>query len=478
MKKFLSHIVLFFCLIPWVSLAQKDVFSIDDNKMILRLDKRWNNAVRDSILHDYDMDGLSMDTVVRFGHTGRFAKDGWTVSKKNNNVYWIIKEIQPAAGSMNIIAQPWIIENENPTSQNLSTNAFTDRVFGFNHFKNPSVTELNNGLTMFTFRSSRNVSHVFLSGSFNNWSTGGLPMTKNGDLWQVTLPLKPGRYEYKFIADGKWFRDPENVLKTDDFCGGFNSVYFRCNHTFTLPGRQEVSTVFLTGTFNNWQEKDIRLERTSFGWEKRVFLPIGAYAYKYIVDGQWITDPSNKTVRPDGIGNFNSFLSVGDPYVFKLHHFTDAEQVILTGSFFNWNSNGLVMNKTNDGWEFAFPLHPGNYEYKFIVDGVWTTDPDGIIVDNLEGSSNNFLSVLPNHTFRLNSEPNVQSVFVTGSFFNWKEPGIPLKKGPEGWSCSVYLPPGKVAYKFVVDNQWILDPNNKLWEDNEYNTGNSILWIK
>jgi hypothetical protein len=474
----IRHILLVCCLSPCAAFAQKDIFTIENNRMILRLDNRWTSVFRDSILRNYDMSGLSMDTVVRFRNAGKYTADGWSVNKKNKYVYEITKEIDAGTGNLELFSNPWAIKGNAPDSQGALPNAFTDRTFGFNEFRSPSVTILNNGLTLFTYQSSRKTATVYLSGSFNNWSTGGLPMTRNGDIWQVTLPLKAGRYEYKFIVDGKWIRDPENLQKTDDFCGGFNSVYYRCNHTFSLPGRQEVSTVFVSGTFNDWKEKGIKLEKTAMGWGKNVFLPIGAYAYKFIVDGQWITDPTNKTVRPDGTGNFNSFLSIGDPFIFRLRHFNDAEQVILTGSFFNWNPNGLVMNKVPDGWEFAFPLQPGNYEYKYIVDGIWTLDPDGISIDNLEGGVNNLITVLPNHTFRLVTGPNVHSVFVTGSFIDWKEPGIPLKKGPEGWSCDAYLPSGKVAYKFVVDNQWTLDPGNKLWEDNEYNTYNSILWIK
>jgi hypothetical protein len=34
-----------------------------------------------------------------------------------------------------------------------------------------------------------------------------------------------------------------------------------------------------------------------------------------------------------------------------------------------------------------------------------------------------------------------------------------------------------ILYKFIVDGKWILDPGNKLWEQNAENTGNSILWI-
>jgi len=34
-----------------------------------------------------------------------------------------------------------------------------------------------------------------------------------------------------------------------------------------------------------------------------------------------------------------------------------------------------------------------------------------------------------------------------------------------GWVCRVDLPAGKYLYQFVVDDQWINDPDNPLIED-------------
>ena len=49
---------------------------------------------------------------------------------------------------------------------------------------------------------------VYLTGDFNNWEKNSLPMKKGRDgLWKTTLSLKPGRYEYRFLIDGKWEND-------------------------------------------------------------------------------------------------------------------------------------------------------------------------------------------------------------------------------------------------------------------------------
>jgi hypothetical protein len=36
----------------------------------------------------------------------------------------------------------------------------------------------------------------------------------------------------------------------------------------------------------------------------------GKYFYKFIVDGDWITDPGNQNAEDDGHGNINSVLVV------------------------------------------------------------------------------------------------------------------------------------------------------------------------
>jgi WD40 repeat protein len=67
--------------------------------------------------------------------------------------------------------------------------------------------------------------NVFLAGSFNGWNTTSTPMRRTqGDEWQAQITLKPGRYQYKFIADGHWLQDPAEIDSAPDLFGGKNSV--------------------------------------------------------------------------------------------------------------------------------------------------------------------------------------------------------------------------------------------------------------
>jgi len=50
---------------------------------------------------------------------------------------------------------------------------------------------------------------VYLAGNFNNWDANTHPMKKDKKgIWKITLSLKPGRHEYRFLADGNWENDP------------------------------------------------------------------------------------------------------------------------------------------------------------------------------------------------------------------------------------------------------------------------------
>ena len=62
---------------------------------------------------------------------------------------------------------------------------------------------------------------VSLVGDFNDWNAQATPLTpvKRGGVWTITVPLKPGRYNYNFVVDGtRWMPDPAApAAPGDDF---------------------------------------------------------------------------------------------------------------------------------------------------------------------------------------------------------------------------------------------------------------------
>ena len=77
-----------------------------------------------------------------------------------------------------------------------------------------------------TFRlKSSKASQVFLAGDFNGWNAWLNPLRKDKDgLWVTTLELPVGRYEFKFMVDGKWRESLEDEPAVPNSCGTFNNV--------------------------------------------------------------------------------------------------------------------------------------------------------------------------------------------------------------------------------------------------------------
>lgn len=82
------------------------------------------------------------------------------------------------------------------------------------------------------------------------------------------------------------------------------------NTTFTLRGYPEASLVVLTGTFNNWNQSQLLCAREGDAWACRLDLDPGVYQYKFIVDGDWLLDPSNPDTAEDEAGNVNNVIEV------------------------------------------------------------------------------------------------------------------------------------------------------------------------
>jgi len=50
---------------------------------------------------------------------------------------------------------------------------------------------------------------VSVVGNFNSWEPTALSDDDNDGIWTASIPLPPGRYEYAFVIDGRWWgQDP------------------------------------------------------------------------------------------------------------------------------------------------------------------------------------------------------------------------------------------------------------------------------
>jgi len=73
-------------------------------------------------------------------------------------------------------------------------------------------------------------------------------------------------------------------------------------------------------------------------------------------------------------------------------------------------------------------------------------------------------------------KPGAKQVFVAGSFNEWKPEKTPLAPSGNGrWVGDLTVRPGRYEYLFVVDGQWIPDPNAKESVANPFGGKNSVL---
>ena len=448
---------------------------IREGEVVFTIDKRLPKSDIDSICTQYGMEDIHIDSLIKFEVIKGLDAEGWKVRSSGKFILEIYKDLQEVSGNF-FLDDLFFLPDEKKIDQN-NRFLYPQASYGVNEFKRKVVFDKNKAKTIFFLPGNYNANQVYLSGSFNQWSTYDDPMTKTDSGWVREVYIEPGKHLYKFIIDNRWYHDEFNELKENDGAGGYNSVYFKYNFRFFLSRRDDARKVFVAGSFNNWNKKELRLMQTSEGWELPLFLKEGTHAYKFVVDGKWILDPGGKPVRSDGRGNFNSFCAIGDTTNFFLGGNENAHQVILTGDFNAWNTAELEMLKTDSGWVLPYVLPQGNYLYKFIVDGQWITDPAN---PHTEGSGqylNSVISIQANHRFSLSAYSDAKSVAVSGDFNGWNNSGYRLKKTHSQWLIDVYLPPGKQRYKFIIDGEWMIDPSNPHWEDNQYNTGNSVVWI-
>ena len=479
MKIISRCILILFCLsFTFSSLAQynpKNVCVVKDGRICFKLDKRWTNKQKKEISTLFSLDSLLI--AKSFGGKSNLVYAGinWEIKRISPDIIELSKAMDdtPAKYRKNDI----LMVDE----KLFSLPAFypaENADYGINKFTPENIFHYSKGEALFYLPGFKNVKQAIISGSFNNWSTSQIPMLRTSTGWFVKLKLEPGKYQYKYILDGKWVSDPYNQLKQDDLNGDFNSVVFCYNYCFRLKGYTSSHKVYVAGSFNNWTNNELKMYIHENEWILPVYLRPGTHAYKFITDNRWITDPGNKITRPDGKGNLNSFLGIGDTILFRLTGNTAAKKVILTGDFNGWNRDELVMEKTSSGWKLPYTLASGNYQYKFIVDGKWIVDPANPFTVGKDKDKNSWLAFNASHTFVMRKYPNAREVIISGSFNGWLKDGYRMQKQYGEWSFPIFLNPGKYTYKFIVDSKWIIDPGNELWEENELGTGNSVLWIE
>ncbi len=144
--------------------------------------------------------------------------------------------------------------------------------------------------------------------------------------------------------------------------------------TFTY-NNPKAKNVYLAGEFNNWNSHNLKMNKINNVWEKSLDLEPGEYAYKFIVDGKWISDPNAKKFKNDGYGGKNSIIIVkaeknpNDKPPYKY--------VNITGTFNNWNQadkNNRMKYIGNGVYQIIKLFFPGTYYFKFNMNNSWNVN--------------------------------------------------------------------------------------------------------
>lgn len=267
-----------------------------------------------------------------------------------------------------------------------------------------------------------------VNGSFNSWCGGCAPLsdTDGDDIWEITIPLQAGTYEYKFAFDS-WSGQEALIpgspctITTDGFTNRLLTVssdvtldlvcWGSCEAcqggdlvdvTFRVD-MNEVTAPFMTpevnGSFNGWCGGCAPMsdENGDGVWELIIALPPGMHEYKFAYDA-WagqeelapggsctittgpftnrVVEATSDVVLPivcwgscgacnDPQGPFNVLFSVDMNEVEE--PFTTPE---VNGTFNGW-CGGCAPMSDADGdnvWELVIALPAGLHEYKFAYD--------------------------------------------------------------------------------------------------------------
>jgi hypothetical protein len=438
-------------------------YTIRDGRMFIELGGKLKRPALDSFVTRYNLDGIGLYQFILGGSMDSLKAAGWRLEMKEQNMSVLSKPLL-SNSDIGTTAGQLLLTEIHPRTEELFPAVNNGLQYGYNRFRHKAPFAAKDGSIVFFLRNNAQARRVTLAGSFNNWSTHSTPMVQVDSGWIASVKLSPGKYWYKFIADGNWMIDEDNSSRENDGAGNTNSVFYVTNTLFVLHGFTDARKVSLAGSFNDWRAGQLQLTKTAEGWELPLYLAEGTHTYRFVVNGNWMADPGNNQRLPNEFGDFNSVIRLGTPRLFELPGYAGAHQVALTGSFNHWRPDELLMDKTPSGWRYFYTLGPGNYEYRFIVDRKTVIKNPWLVID-------------PNYTFHLKGYAASKSVYLAGDFDNWDANALSMTHQGDEWLYSVHLSAGKHLYKFIVDGEWIKDPGNELWEQNEQGTGNSILWM-
>lgn len=205
-------------------LDPEKVCRIDNGQLIFTLNLKWTDAEKKEVMELFELDSVLMVKVFSGATTVTLGNETWKARKTGANIIELSKLVQTSgdptmkANDLFLIIDNWMDFSGNVTE--------SEAAFGANNFEVANAFVYSSGIARFYLPGEKSAKKVFISGTFNNWSTSQTPMKFMGNGWMIDLKLSPGKYAYKFIVDGRWKTDPSNRLRERGGAGSDNSVVY------------------------------------------------------------------------------------------------------------------------------------------------------------------------------------------------------------------------------------------------------------
>jgi len=89
--------------------------------------------------------------------------------------------------------------------------------------------QIGQGMVRFNFKPMGSPGKIYLAGEFNGWNPSNddyLLKDEDGDgIYSITINLEPGTYQYQFVIDSRWTKDPNAPGSHPDGFGGQNGKF-------------------------------------------------------------------------------------------------------------------------------------------------------------------------------------------------------------------------------------------------------------
>ncbi len=124
-------------------------------------------------------------------------------------------------------------------------------------------------------------------------------------------PRSRGAADYLILTQEILNKLPSTEELPDISGNGTKNGYHNRLCDFNLK-KEGVREVYVVGDFNNWDvsNKSLLWQKEDGVWQKKIALEPGRYRYKFVIDGEWVTDPTNHIQEPNPFGGLDSVLEI------------------------------------------------------------------------------------------------------------------------------------------------------------------------